>query len=231
MTMVNALRRVAGELPVVVGRTVWAHLPLLLVINVVVVLACLPGLLVALAWPVVAPLVFGAVLGPVWAGVVSVAGALVRDEPWSVRNGLAGLRIGVVFGIVGAAGVGTLTLWNANPERTWLLGPLFVDGTVLALLAVASLSVFTLAENGLRGWNLWLTALRLAAQRPVLTAGTIALAVLAGFAVSWLPLVALFLPGPFAVYLAASVARAGVVPELAVEEGDGGRVQQHADRG
>ncbi|MBM7785026.1 hypothetical protein [Tenggerimyces flavus] len=231
MTIVNALRAVAGELPVIVGRTVWTQLPLLLVVDLVVVVACVPGVLVALVWPMLAPLVFGAVLGPVWAGALSVAGALVRDEPWSVRNGLAGLKIGLVLGAVGAAAVGTLTLWNANPERTWLLVPLFVDGTVLALLAVASLSAFTLAESGLRGWNLWLSALRLAARRPVLTAGTLALAILAGLAVSWLPAIALVLPGPFAVFLAASVPRAGVVPELAVEERDGGRVQQHSDRG
>lgn len=217
--------------PANVLRTVWAHLPLLLVIDLVVVLACVPGALVALVWPVAAPLIFGAVVGPVWAGALSVAGALVRDEPWSVRNGLAGLRIGLVCGAVAAVAVGTLTLWNANPERTWLLGPLFVDGTVLILLAVASLSVFTLAECGLRGWNLWLTAWRLAARQPLVTAGTVALVVLAGLAVSWLPAIAVVLPGPFAVYLAASVPRAGVVPELAVKEADGRRVQQHADRG
>jgi hypothetical protein len=210
--LVEALRSVAGEVPVLLGRAVWANLPLLLAIDLLVVLASLPALVTfAAGWAVFVPLVAGVLLGPVWAAAMSVAGAMVREDDVSFRqvgvalqrHGLVGLRIGLVVGAVAAVSVGTLTLWDANPDRVWLLVPLVVDGSVLALVAVASLSAFTLAEGGLRGWDLWLGSLQLAARRPFLTAGTIAVAVLAAFAVSWLPLVALVLPGPFAVYLAA----------------------------
>jgi hypothetical protein len=211
--MASALRAVSGELPALVGRTVWANLPLLLVVDVLVVLAALPAVAVALAgWPLFAPLVAGALVGPAWAAAVSVAGALLREDSVGARqlpsafrrHGPAGLRIGLLVGAVATIAAGTLTMWDANPERTWLLVPLFVDGSVLALLAVGCLFAFPLAESGLRGRDLWLGALRLAAGRPYVTAGLVALVALAGLAVSWLPLLAVVLPGPFAVYVAAT---------------------------
>lgn len=200
-------------LPVQVAVTVWAHLPVLLAANALLLLAAVPSVAVGLGGGYLfAPLLAAVAVGPVWAGAVASADRMVRGDAVPLRV-LAtdlrayagrGLRLGLVAGAAGTATTGALAVLDADPRQRWLLIPLVADVSVLVLLLVAGFSAFSLTTTGgLRGWTLLRASLELAAAHRAATAGTLGLIVLAGLLVGWVPGTLAALPAPLAVYLSA----------------------------
>lgn len=202
-------------MPLLAARCVWQRLPLLLVLDFALVVALLPAVLTVLAGLyLVAPIVVGLAVGPVWAAGVATTDRIVRGADVSVRGFGSAIRrfaglgalLGAVAGLVASIGAGTLALWLANREQVWLLVPLFVDGTVLTLLALAGLSVFSLATTyGLRGWRLVRTSFAIVVAAPVSAVGMVALVALVVLAAQWLPSLIVIVAAPFAVFLSAYV--------------------------
>ncbi len=202
-------------LPTQAGSTIWSNLPLLLVMDAVLFIGAIPT--VALFFggvSLLAPLVGAITLGPLWAGTVASTDHMIRDEVVSLRafarnvsrHAGRGIRVSMVPAVVVTAILGTLAILEARPDQWWLLVPLFVDGSVLTLVCLASFSVFSLATTGgLKGWTLWRTSLGVVIASPMTALGTVALTVLLGFLVSWIPGVLPVLPAPLAVYLSAAV--------------------------
>jgi uncharacterized membrane protein YesL len=205
-------------LPAQVAALVWANLPLLLVLDAVLALAAVPaGVAVLSGGYLVAPVLAGMIVVPVWTAVVAAtdrmaAGDAVSLRTWArlfCRHAVRGLAFGLVAAAASTATLGALAARAVLPELGWLALPLIVDGSVLVLLAVAGLSVFSLATTGgLRGWTLFRAALELAATHKLATAGTVGLLVLLAFLVMWLPGSAVVLPAPLAVYLSVWTAAA-----------------------
>lgn len=212
-----------GRLPGFVFGRIWANLPVLLVADLVLTVAAVPALGLFLAGgEILVPLVAGLCLGPVWAATVAITDSLIRDGDASVRDlvrelarfGIRGVRLGGVAGAVGTIGLGTLTLYQANPEHGWLLLPLFVDGTVVTLTLLAGFFAFSLAcTYGKRGWELLGCSLGMVAANPLVATGTVALCVLLGLVVQLVPSIVVVLPAMLATYLSAVVRFAHSQPD------------------
>jgi uncharacterized membrane protein YesL len=205
-------------LPGQVAGLVWSNLPLLLALDAVLALAAVPAVVAVLGGGyLVAPVLAGVTVIPVWTAVVAATdrmalGDAVSLRTWArlfCRHALRGLAIGLVVAAALTATLGALAARAALPDVGWLALPLVVDGSVLVLLAVAGLSAFTLATTGgLRGWTLVRAALELASTHKLATAGTVGLLVLLAFLVMWLPGTAVVVPAPLAVYLSVWTAAA-----------------------
>lgn len=196
------------------GLTIWSNLPLLLALNAVLLVGAVPAVVTYLGGlHILASLIGAFTLGPLWAGMVSVADAMVRDERVSVgrflrdvrRLAVRGLAVGVVPAVIATALLGTSAIAAEHPDQRWMLLPLFVDGSLMTLVSLAAIWAFWLAViRGLKGWTLWRASLTLAAASPLAMLGTVALLVLLAILVGWAgPGIVLALPAPFAVYLSA----------------------------
>lgn len=205
------------RLPRLVARRGWANLPVLLVLNAVVVVSLLPAFaLFVLGVELPSLLLSGVCFGAAWTTTVACTDRVVRGEQPSLRDvggtwrrvASRGARLGACGGAVATVTLGTLTLYQANPHQWWLLVPLFVDGAVLSLTVLAGSVACSLAVGtGLRGRRLLWGALAVTARNPWPIAGTLALLVLAGFAVAVMPSIVVLLPAPFAVLVSAIVLR------------------------
>jgi uncharacterized membrane protein YesL len=203
-----------SKLPLRVAETAWSNLPLLLLMDAVLFVGAVP-MIVLFAGGVflLAPLAGALFLGPLWAGTVAATDLMVRDEAVSARDFLRAVRdhagrgvaISTVPAAVATAALGALAVLETRPQALWVIAPLFVEGSLMVLVFLACFSAFSLATTGgLRGWTLWRASLELAAGNPLLTLGTVALLVLLGFLVSWLPGMLVVLPALLAVHLSAS---------------------------
>ncbi len=205
-------------LPAQVAALVWSNLPLLLVLDAVLALAAVPAVVAVLGGSyLVAPVLVGVTVIPVWTAVVAAtdrmaAGDAVSLRTWAelfCRHAVRGLAIGLVVAAALTATLGALAVRAALPDLGWLVVPLVVDGSVCVLLAVAGLSAFSLATTGgLRGWTLLRASLELASTHKLATAGTVGLVVLLSFVVMWLPGAVAVVPAPMAVYLSVWTAAA-----------------------
>ncbi|WP_344194211.1 hypothetical protein [Kribbella karoonensis] len=149
------------------------------------------------------------VVAPVWAAVVATTDAVVRDDrggvPELVRNlrkhALAGLAVGLVPGVVVAVGLFNWQLYSGPVYAV----PLALSGCASVLLVLASCYAFSLRVTaGLRGKQLWFTALYLVARAPLVPLGVLALALVAlllGTSVTASLL--LLAPGPVALFASA----------------------------
>jgi hypothetical protein len=200
------------DLLVLAGKLIWKHLWLLIVIDVVFILALVPGLIVALGVsPLLGPMILALFIGPVWAGAISLADSIVRKEDVSVflflknirRHAVTGIKVSILPCLMAMIIIGTLMLLEANSGETWMIVPLVADGSMAILISLASLLVFSLATNlKLRGKALWLTSFGIVASHPIIILGTIILLLSIGLIVFLSgPAILPFLPAPFAVYL------------------------------
>lgn len=196
------------------GRTIWDNLALLLVIDVVLALAAFPALVLAMSgFPFLALLLIVVGCGPVWAGSVATADQLNRDAQVLVkaflglvrRHAIAGIMVSLVPALIAAALLGTISLWDANPDGRWLIVPLLLDCSLAILVLISSVSAFSLATtSGLRGWDLWRTALAVAGASPAATVGSLALLVVLALVAGQTGFTLLFLiPAPIAVLFSA----------------------------
>jgi uncharacterized membrane protein YesL len=200
-------------LPRQVATTVWANLPTLLVVDACVVVAAAPTVVMVLAGGyLLAPLVAALTLGPVWAAIAFTTDQMVRDEPVSLRafagalrrHAGRGIRLGAVAGTAATALLGTVASLAVNPGQRWLVVPLAADGAVLVLLVLAGFTAFSLTTSGrLRGWALLRAALEAVGTNPIPALGAVALLVLIGALVTWMPGTAAVVPAPFAVFCSA----------------------------
>jgi hypothetical protein len=190
-------------------RALWHQLPLLATAGVLV---CASAALVIFLSPGVSPVsvVLSAfVVSPIWAAVVASTDAVVRDDRGGVRDlfrnlrkhGSAGLRVGLVPGVVVAV---ALVNWQLYSGPLYAV-PLAVSGCAGVLSILASCYAFSLrVTGGLRGKVLWLTALHLVARAPAVPLGVLALAFVAlllGTSVAASLL--LLAPGPVALFASA----------------------------
>jgi hypothetical protein len=200
-------------LPRVVATTVWTNLPLLLALDLCLAVAAVPTLAtVLMGGYLLAPLVAAVTWCPLWAAVAAVSDRLVRGDAVSLaavgtavrRHAGRGLRLGIVAATAGTAFLGTVAILSVNPDQGWLLVPLAADGAVLVLLLLAGFTAFSLSTSGgLRGWVLVRAAPETVAANRMATAGTLALLLLLGGLVTWIPGAVAVLPAPLAVYLSA----------------------------
>ncbi|GAA3082137.1 hypothetical protein JOF29_004628 [Kribbella aluminosa] len=206
-----------GHLPAAF-RALWHELPLLAATGVLI---CTAAGLVVLVSPGVSPLsvLLGAlVISPVWGAVIATTDAVVRAEPTGVpvllrnvrRHAVAGLAVGVVPGVVVAVGLLNWQLFAGSgswplPSSAVFAVPLAVSGCASVLLLLASCYAFSLRVTaGLRGKQLWFTALHLVARAPLVPLGVLALAFVAlllGTSVTASLL--LLAPGPVALFASA----------------------------
>jgi uncharacterized membrane protein YesL len=203
-----------SRFPILVGRTLWSNLPLLLVIDAVLSVGAIPTIVLFFGGgSLLAPIVCAITLGPLWAGTVAAADRMVRDEAVSLRAYIeevwrhagCGVKVSLVPATIVTAMLGTLAILDTRPSAWWLFVPLSVDGSALILVFLAGFSVFSLATTSeLRGWALWRASLGVVTASPVTALGTVALLVLLGLLVSWAPGFLPVFPAPFAVYMSAS---------------------------
>ena len=169
------------------AATLWGDLPLLLALDLILVVAAIPPLLVIAAGAVpLAPILAAFTLGPVWAAATAALGRILDGDAVPARA-IPGLirrhaRSGVAVAIVPAAaltaGLGTLAILAAHPGQRWLLVPLFVDGSVAVLALLGAVTAVPLAnEPGRRGRALWGAALGRVAATPVPVVGVAAVVV------------------------------------------------------
>jgi uncharacterized membrane protein YesL len=203
-----------APLPVRVTRLIWEHLLVLLYADVLLCAALVPAVLIWLmGLPLLAPWVAALTLGPAWAATSAIANSLVRDETATWRDLLlagkhhwrAAVGVSLVPALVCTLLLGTWSILVANPRMTWLYAPFFVDGCVVTLVLLASLSAFPLSVTcELRGLRLWKVAFAVTMLRPLRLLGVLALFLLLALALllfnaGLLPL----LCAPLAVFLAA----------------------------
>jgi len=190
-------------------RALWHELPLLATTGVLV---CTAAALVVVVSPGVSPLtvLLGAfVVSPVWGAVIATTDAVVQEERSGVpvllknlrRHALGGLGVGLVPGVVIAVG---LFNWQLYSGPAFAL-PLAVSGCASVLLLLASCYAFSLrVTGGLRGKQLWFTALHLVARAPLVPLGVLALAFVGLLlATSVTASLLLLAPGPVALFASA----------------------------
>lgn len=203
----------------VAWSALWKRLPLVCAMDGVVAVAAVPALAsVSAGRLVLGALCCVAFLGPALAGCVAVADDVVRRGPddggsvadlgralwWRAPGGMAVTGAPVAFGMLTAV---TVFMWSHGDGPGWLLAPLAVDCVALALSCAACLPALALREaTGLRGRQLWWTALGVVAAAPLQVAGVLAVGavawVLAGVVGGGL---LLLVPGPVALLVSATV--------------------------
>ena len=160
-----------------------------------------------------APLAAALTLAPLWVAAVAAADRLLAGEAVPVRTFVGLVRrfgrsrgaAAVVPALPLTALFGTLALLATDPDRGWLLVPLFVDASATVLALLGALAAFPpIVCTGLRGRPLWVHALAAVAGSPLRTAATVAVLALvwsSGRVVG--PVVLVLLAAPFAVWVAA----------------------------
>ncbi|NIK55795.1 hypothetical protein [Kribbella shirazensis] len=190
-------------------RALWYELPLLATAGTLI---CTAYALVVFLSPGLSPLsvlLAAFVVSPVWAAVVATTDAVVRDERGGVpvlltnlrKHALAGLGVGLVPGVVVAV---ALFNWQLYSGPLYAV-PLAVSGCASVLLLLASCYAFSLRVTaGLRGKQLWITALHLVARAPLVPLGVLALAFVALLlGTSITASLLLLAPGPVALFASA----------------------------
>lgn len=190
-------------------KALWHELPLLAASGVLV---CTASALVVLLLPGVTPLsvlLLALLVGPVWAAVVATTDSVVRDDRGGVllllrhlkQHGPAGAGVAIVPGATTAL---ALLNWHLYSGPLFAV-PLAVSCCASVLLLLASCYAFSLrVSDGLRGKQLWFTALHLVSRAPLVPLGVLALAfvaVLLGTSVTASLL--LLAPGPVALFASA----------------------------
>jgi hypothetical protein len=193
-------------------KALWHELPLLATAGA---LTCAAAAVVFFFSPGLSPLsvlLSAFVISPIWAAVVATTDAVVLEDRGGValllrnlrRSALAGVGVGLVPGVVVAL---ALLNWQLYSGPLFAL-PLAVSGCAGVLLTLASCYAFGLrVTSGLRGKQLWFTALQLVARAPLVPLGLLALAfvaVLLGTSVTASLL--LLAPGPLALFASAGTA-------------------------
>ncbi|TWD80289.1 hypothetical protein FB561_1362 [Kribbella amoyensis] len=190
-------------------RALWHELPLLAVSGVLVctafaaVVAVLPGM------GPFAILLSVLLVSPVWAGLVASTDSVVLRDAGGVallfrnirRYWRHGLAVGIVPGVLAAV---ALVNWSLAGS-TVMLVPLGISGCASVLAVLASFSAFSLRVTaGLRGKELWLTALTLVARSPWIPLGVVSVVVVAMLlGVSVAASLLLLAPGPVALLASA----------------------------
>lgn len=201
-----------------VGLVLWRELPLVLTLGLLATLAGGLTAIVAVAFSPLAPLAAAVTIGPIWMAMVAVAADLLDGRAVNVRQLAATLRrwapTGIATAMVPAAVatllLGSLGVLSAHPEQRWLLAPVALDATVLAVLALGAFGVFPLALVDRRSTRRrWITALGLAGRDLVTTLGLAALVVLLALSTQLVgPLVVALMAGPLAVLSTATTRHA-----------------------
>jgi len=172
------------------GRTVYANVPTLLFMSVLLLVAAFPALYLAtavgwlIAWPLLA-----LCTAPVWAGTTAVSARLLESDAVGNRQvlalvrreGPAGFRIGLVPAAVGALLLGCVEVLGRQPNAEWVAVPLLLGLGIALVVVLALVPIFTVATDaGLSGVALWLTSAGIAFAHPLPTVG---MALLFGMAV------------------------------------------------
>lgn len=195
--------------------TVWPNLPTLLVTSTVVSAAALLAMLVAPGITPASLLLWALLVAPPAAALVAQANDMVLGgwpRPFSVvgyvrRAGLLGLTVWLPPAVAGACAMVAVGVWERTREPLVLVSAA-VGAVGAALLTIAALVAVPvgLERPGLRGARLTVTALHVAARRPV---PVFAVAAFAVAAVSSAERVAaslvLLVPAPLALVLVAAV--------------------------
>ncbi len=195
------------------GRVIWERLPALLALDIALLLAAIPALMLGFGGaPYAAVVVAALVTAPVWTGIVAMTDRMIRDEAVALRDYPGSVRDNAPRGIAIAAvpaAVAALILLTIEPAGSTLAGwaaPLLLAETSLAIIVLtAMLAAFSLGTTGgLAAWPLWRASTAVVAANPVATAGLVALLVLLGALAEQLGLVVLMVaPAPFAVICSA----------------------------
>lgn len=204
-------------------RALWPNLPVVAACGVLVCAAFLPAVVLGAGLTPAAPLIAALCVGPAWAGVVAVADRVARGEDVELRDlvrsvrryGLLGARVAVPAAVCATCSLVTLAMWQQT-RSMWLAVPLAVGAAAAVLSLLASVPAYPLAVRaGLRGRDLWVTALESVAAAPFVALGTVAGGGLGLYllGVSVSASLLLLVPGPLAVVLCA--ATPDRVPRLA----------------
>lgn len=193
----------------------WANLPVLTFGSLLVAAGTAA---VVLAGPGITPIavaVAALVVGPTWAGLVEIAGVLLRGGDVGARDLIRAVRRRAmpaitVFAVPAAAGIAallTLTMWQQR-AAPWMLGSLIVSTGVTILTSLGSVVALPLHLwiPELRGRTLWYSALGIVARRPLVPLGVFAAAILGALAMtSWTASLLPLIPAPLALLTAAGV--------------------------
>lgn len=199
----------------VLRKQLWSALPALLVSGSLV---CAAGVVVVILTPGVTPvalLVAAAVVAPVFAGLVNqVNGIIAGRAPttFSIFRLIASSwRIGLLLALppaaAGACFLVAIEVWSQTGSVLAMV-PAAVSGCCAVLLGIGSAAALPLALEmpALRGRRLLVTALHIAARRPVPMLGVISLVVIGVWAAIQFAFSLLFLlPVPLAAVLVAAV--------------------------
>ncbi len=164
----------------------------------------------------VSVLIAAVTVGPAWAAVIAATDHIVHGgEPTVrsllrglVRHATAGVTTALVPAVPAALALLSLTMYGAaTPRPGWLLMPAGLATTTATLAVLASHAAFGLRiTGGLRGRDLWLTALALTARAPAIALGIVAVVFLGFLAGTGLTAsLLLLLPGPVALLTSAGV--------------------------
>lgn len=195
------------------AKLIWPNLPLIAAIGVLMCVSFVPAMWLGAGMTPLGAM-FGALsVGPAWAAAVAVADRVVLGHETHVRDlavalrqyrGL-GVRVATPSAICITSLLVTLAMWQ-QMHAPWLLGPLAagVSGATLALLATVPAYPIAI-RTGMRGRQLWITALRLVAASPLLAAGVLGGAGLAVYClgISVSAALLLLIPGPLAIAVSA----------------------------
>lgn len=203
------------SLPIVVARTIWENIPVLIAIDLLIAIAVFPALLAAgFGGVVVAPLLLAVTAGPVSVATLSAANALLDGEVIGIgrlaglvrESARPGLKLAALPGAIASLLLATLTLAGAEQHR-WMLAPAIIDGLVLSGLLIAGIGTAWLASCGRKiDRALWRCGAVLAGSAPQAIGGIGAVAVLVGLAIQLIgPLTAIVLAAPFGIFVSATM--------------------------
>jgi hypothetical protein len=214
------LASTSSPLPWTIINYAWRHLPLLVAIDVLLVLAAVPAaVMLVTGHAVLAPLVAALFVGPIWAGTIATTDRLFNHNETTLRmlllnigqHAWTGITVSFAPAAIVAMTIGTLGLLVETRGQAWLLPSLFVDGCAITLVVLAQPSLFSLATGRrLRGLALWKTALALAVAQPrtILSFPTLAVLVWLSISLSGGPGLLLFFPALVALAFSAVTAAA-----------------------
>lgn len=203
------------------GHIVWAELPLLMAVNLLMTLAGTVVMGAALAVAALAPIVAAVLMAPIWIGAIAVSCRILGGEAAGVRDlaslihrhARTGIALAMLPAVVAALLIASAGILDANRDERWLMLPIAVDALVLVVLSLGAILAFPLSfMTGLRGRDCWVAALALAGRNLVATLGIAALIVLLALSARYLgPMLMLVAAGPLAA-LCSAVTR-GALPQ------------------
>lgn len=189
-------------------RTVWDQLPLFVAAALLTAIAAVPAGLLFLAGLIpIGILVLALMWGPVIAAITRMTARLLIDDVVTVRALFSqtlrepgrGISVALILSLPLVLLSATLALRNANPEQSWLIVPILVDCSMVLIVAICAVPVFTLSTvYRLGGLALWTSALALGRANLTASVGSVMTVLVAGWlCVTYAPTLAVLLAAPW----------------------------------